>query len=212
MRDVPFSAIYFPTYAHLKKDLFDFDPNDKTKRNRLKTWELLTAGAIAGMPAAFLTTPFDVIKTRLQIDPRKGETKYNGIFHAIRTILKEENFKSFFKGGGARVLRSSPQFGFTLAAYELFKGFIPSPDNKMRDRGDNKRFCIDDDTSSDKLTTDNKDELPQQKFYSGDRKHANYYYKSCQIAKTFIDLDNNFSRFDPSVYKNFQEHLRDINK
>ncbi|QHS76747.1 citrin [Saccharomyces paradoxus] len=212
MRDVPFSAIYFPTYAHLKKDLFDFDPNDKTKRNRLKTWELLTAGAIAGMPAAFLTTPFDVIKTRLQIDPRKGETKYNGIFHAIRTILKEESFRSFFKGGGARVLRSSPQFGFTLAAYELFKGFIPSPDNKIKSREGNKRFCIDDDADNEKNVVHSKDEFPQQKFYSDDRKHANYYYKSCQIAKTFIDLDNNFSRFDSSVYKNFQEHLRGISK
>ncbi|AJW17840.1 BPK_HP2_G0053590.mRNA.1.CDS.1 [Saccharomyces cerevisiae] len=211
MRDVPFSAIYFPTYAHLKKDLFDFDPNDKTKRNRLKTWELLTAGAIAGMPAAFLTTPFDVIKTRLQIDPRKGETKYNGIFHAIRTILKEESFRSFFKGGGARVLRSSPQFGFTLAAYELFKGFIPSPDNKLKSREGSKRFCIDDDAGNEETVVHSNGELPQQKFYSDDRKHANYYYKSCQIAKTFIDLDNNFSRFDSSVYKNFQEHLRSIN-
>ena len=212
MRDVPFSAIYFPTYAHLKKDLFDFDPNDKTKRNRLKTWELLTAGAIAGMPAAFLTTPFDVIKTRLQIDPRKGETRYNGILHAIRIILKEESFKSFFKGGGARVLRSSPQFGFTLAAYELFKGFIPSPDDKMKSRGNNKKFIIGDNTENKKITANNDNELPLQKLYSRDRKHANYYYKSCQIAKTFIDLDNNFSRFDPSVYKKFQEYLRDISK
>jgi len=27
---------------------------------------------------------------------------------------KEEGFRAFFKGGPARVLRSSPQFGFTL--------------------------------------------------------------------------------------------------
>jgi hypothetical protein len=31
---------------------------------------------------------------------------------------KEEGFKAFFKGGPARILRSSPQFGFTLLAYE----------------------------------------------------------------------------------------------
>lgn len=31
---------------------------------------------------------------------------------------REEGFKAFFKGGPARVLRSSPQFGFTLVAYE----------------------------------------------------------------------------------------------
>jgi hypothetical protein len=34
------------------------------------------------------------------------------------TADKEEGFKAFFKGGPARILRSSPQFGFTLLAYE----------------------------------------------------------------------------------------------
>ena len=31
---------------------------------------------------------------------------------------REEGFKAFFKGGPARIIRSSPQFGFTLVAYE----------------------------------------------------------------------------------------------
>jgi solute carrier family 25 aspartate/glutamate transporter 12/13 len=31
---------------------------------------------------------------------------------------REEGFKALFKGGPARVIRSSPQFGFTLVAYE----------------------------------------------------------------------------------------------
>jgi len=35
--------------------------------------------------------------------------------------------RAFFKGGPARVLRSSPQFGFTLAAYEVLQGILPMP-------------------------------------------------------------------------------------
>lgn len=31
---------------------------------------------------------------------------------------REEGFRALFKGGPARVIRSSPQFGFTLLAYE----------------------------------------------------------------------------------------------
>jgi len=31
---------------------------------------------------------------------------------------REEGFKALFKGGPARIIRSSPQFGFTLVAYE----------------------------------------------------------------------------------------------
>ncbi|KAL2160622.1 hypothetical protein VTH06DRAFT_1310 [Thermothelomyces fergusii] len=122
LRDVPFSAIYFPTYSHLKKDVFGESPTQK-----LGVLQLLTAGAIAGMPAAYLTTPCDVIKTRLQVEARKGDTAYTGLRHAAKTIWKEEGFRAFFKGGPARIFRSSPQFGFTLAAYELLQSLLPFP-------------------------------------------------------------------------------------
>ncbi len=89
--------------------------------------QLLTAGAIAGMPAAYLTTPCDVIKTRLQVEARKGEKAYTGLRHCAASILKDEGFKAFFKGGPARILRSSPQFGFTLAAYEVLQKWLPMP-------------------------------------------------------------------------------------
>lgn len=122
LRDVPFSAIYFPTYSHLKRDMYGESPTHK-----LSILQLLTAGAIAGMPAAYLTTPCDVIKTRLQVEARKGEAQYTGLRHAASTIWKEEGFTAFFKGGPARIFRSSPQFGFTLAAYEVLQSVLPMP-------------------------------------------------------------------------------------
>ncbi|SPN98895.1 probable mitochondrial carrier protein ARALAR1 [Cephalotrichum gorgonifer] len=130
LRDVPFSAIYFPAYNHLKKDLFNESP-----ANKLSVLQLLTAGAIAGMPAAYLTTPCDVIKTRLQVEARKGESSYNGVRHCAQTILKEEGFKAFFKGGPARIMRSSPQFGFTLAAYEVLQNLLPMPGSAKEVQG-----------------------------------------------------------------------------
>ena len=122
LRDVPFSAIYFPTYSHLKRDFFG-----ESQTKKLGVLQLLTAGAIAGMPAAYLTTPCDVIKTRLQVEARMGEATYTGLRHAASTIYKEEGFRAFFKGGPARIFRSSPQFGFTLAAYEFLQTSIPFP-------------------------------------------------------------------------------------
>ncbi|KAG4218395.1 hypothetical protein PC116_g33125 [Phytophthora cactorum] len=41
--------------------------------------------------------------------------------------MKEEGFRAFFKGGPARILRSSPQFGFTLASYEVLQSLLPFP-------------------------------------------------------------------------------------
>ena len=120
LRDVPFSAIYFPTYNHLKRGMFGESPTKK-----LGIFQLLTAGAIAGMPAAYLTTPCDVIKTRLQVEARKGDTTYTSLRDCAQKVFKEEGFKAFFKGGPARVLRSSPQFGFTLAGYEVLQKLLP---------------------------------------------------------------------------------------
>ncbi|KAJ1944659.1 mitochondrial aspartate-glutamate transporter agc1 [Linderina macrospora] len=130
LRDVPFSAIYFPCYSHLKKDLFHEGERD------LSITDLLLAGAIAGMPAAYFTTPADVIKTRLQVEAKKGETVYNGLVDAARKIYKEEGFKAFFKGGPARILRSSPQFGTTLMCYELIHRMVPFPGEESHKRKD----------------------------------------------------------------------------
>lgn len=95
--------------------------------HKLGIFQLLSAGAIAGMPAAYLTTPCDVIKTRLQVEARKGDVKYTGLRHCAKTVFKDEGIQAFFKGGPARVIRSSPQFGFTLAAYEVLQKLLPMP-------------------------------------------------------------------------------------
>ncbi|KAL0271221.1 UNVERIFIED_CONTAM: hypothetical protein PYX00_008388 [Menopon gallinae] len=114
LRDVPFSAIYFPAYAHLKSKFAD----ENGYNNPIS---LLVAGALAGVPAASLVTPADVIKTRLQVVARAGQTTYSGVIDAARKIYKEEGARAFWKGTAARVFRSSPQFGVTLLTYEILQ-------------------------------------------------------------------------------------------
>ncbi|XP_032807532.2 electrogenic aspartate/glutamate antiporter SLC25A13, mitochondrial-like [Petromyzon marinus] len=114
LRDIPFSAIYFPVYAHTKSSFAD-------EKGHVGPLHLLTAGAIAGMPAASLVTPADVIKTRLQVAARAGQTTYSGVIDCFRKILSEEGPRALWKGAGARVCRSSPQFGVTLLTYELLQ-------------------------------------------------------------------------------------------
>uniref|UniRef100_A0A8C5PNT5 Solute carrier family 25 member 12 n=1 Tax=Leptobrachium leishanense TaxID=445787 RepID=A0A8C5PNT5_9ANUR len=117
LRDIPFSAIYFPVYAHGKKLLAD-------EHGHVGALQLLTAGAIAGVPAASLVTPADVIKTRLQVAARAGQTTYSGVIDCFNKILREEGGRALWKGAGARVFRSSPQFGVTLVTYELLQRWL----------------------------------------------------------------------------------------
>ncbi|XP_021255700.1 calcium-binding mitochondrial carrier protein Aralar1 isoform X3 [Numida meleagris] len=114
LRDIPFSAIYFPVYAHSKLMLAD-------ENGHVGGLNLLAAGAIAGVPAASLVTPADVIKTRLQVAARAGQTTYSGVIDCFGKILREEGPSAFWKGAAARVFRSSPQFGVTLVTYELLQ-------------------------------------------------------------------------------------------
>ncbi|KAJ8941211.1 hypothetical protein NQ314_010469 [Rhamnusium bicolor] len=117
LRDVPFSAIYFPAYAHTKAKFAD-------ENGYNSPITLLVSGAIAGIPAASLVTPADVIKTRLQVVARAGQTTYSGVLDATRKIYAEEGFRAFWKGALARVFRSSPQFGVTLVTYELLQRYL----------------------------------------------------------------------------------------
>lgn len=60
LRDIPFSAIYFPTYAHMKLAT-------ASKDGKNGPTSLFISAFTAGVPAAGLLTPADVIKTRLQV-------------------------------------------------------------------------------------------------------------------------------------------------
>lgn len=77
LRDIPFSAIYFPTYAHCKLRFADVNGHNSPL-------SLLTSAVIAGVPAAYLVTPADVIKTRLQVAARSGQTTYTGILGKLK--------------------------------------------------------------------------------------------------------------------------------
>uniref|UniRef100_A0AC35TJD3 RING-type domain-containing protein n=1 Tax=Rhabditophanes sp. KR3021 TaxID=114890 RepID=A0AC35TJD3_9BILA len=114
MRDSPFSAIYFTAYANMKKYTADKNGNNDHL-------SLFISALTAGVPASSLCTPFDVVKTRLQVAARKNQTTYNGIADGFRKIYAEEGAIAFWKGTGARVFRSSPQFAVTLVVYEYLQ-------------------------------------------------------------------------------------------
>ncbi|KAI5654600.1 hypothetical protein M9H77_31787 [Catharanthus roseus] len=96
LRDLPFDAIQFCIYEQLR-----IGYKLAAKRD-LKDPENALIGAFAGAITGAITTPLDVIKTRLMI---QGSAKqYEGILHCVRSIAREEGTCALFKGLGPRVL------------------------------------------------------------------------------------------------------------
>ncbi|XP_050048725.1 mitochondrial glutamate carrier 1-like [Dermacentor andersoni] len=114
LRDVTFSIIYFPLFAHLNS----LGPSRSDGTSVF--WASFLAGCGAGSAAAFLVNPCDVIKTRLQLLSRApGEASYTGIPNAFVRILREEGVRAFFKGAGCRVIVIAPLFGIAQTVYFL---------------------------------------------------------------------------------------------
>ena len=144
MRDVVFSAVLFPVYSHAKVAMqaallgvlaymHGADPammmNNGGNDAALMFWANMLAGSMAAAPAAFILTPADVIKTRLQ-QARKQEDsedddvkKYDSFLHAGSEIINEEGPQVLFSGALERVVRSVPQFGVTLAVFDVVTSF-----------------------------------------------------------------------------------------
>ena len=85
-------------------------------KSRLKNTSLssrtqtLTASAVAGFFASFLSLPFDFMKTRLQKQTRAhdGTLPYKGMFDCARKVVKEEGLLRFYRGFGTYYVRIAP--------------------------------------------------------------------------------------------------------
>jgi len=115
LRDVPFSFIYFPLYANIKKMMAD-------SKGDTSMGSILTAGFIAASLSAGMVTPLDVIKTRLQVSG--GIEKYGNITGAFQLILKEEGPAAFFKGLAPRMIVVGPLFAIAQLSFEKMKEYL----------------------------------------------------------------------------------------
>ena len=78
------------------------------------------AGSSAGAAAAAVTTPLDVVKTRLQT--RDESMGRKGTFNCLQTVAKQEGIKGLFSGWGPRTLRTAAAYGILMSSYEICKG------------------------------------------------------------------------------------------
>ena len=108
-RDVPWNALSFMFFGQVKgmfKSITGRTPSNQ---------ENLALGAFAGMTAAVIMTPVDVVKTRLMTGGASG-----GIAGTFAAIIKEEGAATLMKGVVPRVAFLAPLAALTLSLYEGF--------------------------------------------------------------------------------------------
>ncbi|KAF8215202.1 mitochondrial carrier domain-containing protein [Mycena galopus ATCC 62051] len=114
MREIPFTSIQFPLYELLKSRLSIF-----TGRKPLYAHEAAICGSFAGGVAAALTTPLDVLKTRVMLDMRDStKEKLPSLSVRLKGIYIAEGMPGLFAGVVPRTLWISAGGAVFLGVYE----------------------------------------------------------------------------------------------
>jgi solute carrier family 25 S-adenosylmethionine transporter 26 len=125
MREVPFTVIQFPLWEALKRWRVASRSSSSISSGKgsmqVSGLEGGLLGSVAGAVAAGITTPLDVLKTRMMLAKEKQP-----MFTMLNTIIKESGPRAFFAGIGPRVGWISVGGAIFLGSYQwasnLLKG------------------------------------------------------------------------------------------
>lgn len=128
-RDVPFSAIYFTAYETLKRSLtggsglgerrVSAQGEDHSHSNEFAV--AFVSGASAGILAAFLTHPFDLVKTRRQAlsSAPAPSIRPQSTWTLLRQVYKREGPHGLFRGMSPRIAKVGPACGVMIGSFEV---------------------------------------------------------------------------------------------
>jgi solute carrier family 25 protein 39/40 len=139
-RDVPFSAIYWWGYEECRHLLRQSRGETKrrssfsTETHKTLLIDSFVAGAASGAVAAFVTTPFDVGKTRQQVVQHATPTAITAASKTAKKLPEELSMPRFlwhifqtqgttglFRGWAARCLKVAPACAIMISSYEVGK-------------------------------------------------------------------------------------------
>jgi solute carrier family 25 S-adenosylmethionine transporter 26 len=107
-REVPFTVIQFPLWEAMKISRMRSTGNDT-----ISALESGVAGSAAGAVAAGITTPLDVLKTRMMLAREK-----TGMWKLLTMILRDSGPRAFFAGIGPRIMWISAGGAIFLGSYQ----------------------------------------------------------------------------------------------
>jgi len=119
-REIPFSFIQFPIWERLKLIWIKYINNN----NDIKPYQGAICGSISGGISGGLTTPLDVIKTRLMLGAPSNEIEYKGFIDCSSRLYIEKGFNGFWQGLTPRVTWIFIGGFFFFGAYEKSKQLL----------------------------------------------------------------------------------------
>ena len=117
MREIPFAMIQFPLYEHFKVQWGDW------QEKAVSPVQAAACGSFSGAIAAGLTTPLDVIKTRLMLGKDQHGVHYKNAVDVVRKTMAEDP-KKFWSGLQPRVMWISIGGFVFFGAYEGFQSIL----------------------------------------------------------------------------------------
>ncbi|KAI9503224.1 hypothetical protein GGI25_004285 [Coemansia spiralis] len=112
IRDAPYAGLYMLLYEAIKSR--ERSIAHKKNIDIAETTVTMVAGIVAGLSASYMTQPFDLVKTRMQLRP----AEYPSVLYSFSKIYREEAFLGFFRGISLRVLRKGIQASLVFTLYE----------------------------------------------------------------------------------------------
>ncbi|XP_010519383.1 PREDICTED: protein MITOFERRINLIKE 1, chloroplastic [Tarenaya hassleriana] len=130
LRNLPAGVLSYSSFEYLKAAVLN-----KRKQTHLEPIQSVCCGALAGAISASITTPLDVVKTRLMTQVHSDAANkvaaamYSGVTATVKQILKEEGWVGFTRGMGPRVVHSAcfsalGYFAFETARLTILNEYV----------------------------------------------------------------------------------------
>ncbi|PSS09854.1 Mitochondrial substrate carrier family protein like [Actinidia chinensis var. chinensis] len=119
---LPYTSVNFYAYERYKS-LLKLIPGLESHRRSASAdiFVHFVGGGLAGMTAASVTYPLDLVRTRLAA--QRSTIYYQGISHALHTICRDEGFRGLYKGLGATLLGVGPSIAISFSVYETLRSY-----------------------------------------------------------------------------------------
>ncbi|XP_043698644.1 mitochondrial substrate carrier family protein B-like [Telopea speciosissima] len=117
---LPYSSISFYAYERYK-NLLKLIPGLQSNGENIGAdlCVRLVGGGLAGITAASITYPLDLVRTRLAA--QRNVTYYKGIWHSLCMISRDEGVLGLYKGLGATLLEVGPSIAISFSGYETLR-------------------------------------------------------------------------------------------